>query len=258
MKRLLLAVFAVAVLAAMPPTLRAQNYGVPNEVATAARVKQAFPQYFGSRFAFPQLEAEKFFPIGWSRSGNFAYLVEPVDEACGCYFAKLVIQNMRTDEVLWKFEFNEGDNNAKNAPKNLRTLWAKNRRLFSQKLAKHGIVASRSVLLGKSFTFGGSSFTAALTKQSGKNEDGEDSRVNLYSVLMTSPKLGTKTLFTSEDHTSDDYWFMLDAGMIGSVKSPYQSRVAVVAAEVWRGYEGPPHVVRLRIVGSDLTSGFKK
>src|SRR5688572_4978733 len=49
-----------------------------------------------------KLMTENFYPIGWSRDGKFAYLVEPPDEACGCYFAEIVIVNLKTDKVLWQ------------------------------------------------------------------------------------------------------------------------------------------------------------
>ena len=45
---------------------------------------------------------DKFYPIGWSKDGKFAYFVEPADEACGCYFGTFVIQDLKTDKVLWQ------------------------------------------------------------------------------------------------------------------------------------------------------------
>ena len=33
-------------------------------------------------------EVENFYPVGWSKDGKFAYYLEPVDEACGCYFGR--------------------------------------------------------------------------------------------------------------------------------------------------------------------------
>jgi hypothetical protein len=55
-----------------------------------------------------QLLREKFYPIGWSKDGKFAFLVEPPDEACGCYFAHLVIQDLLTDKILWERKY-EGE-----------------------------------------------------------------------------------------------------------------------------------------------------
>jgi hypothetical protein len=50
---------------------------------------------------------------------------------------------------------------------------------------------------------------------------------------------------------------MLDAAVVGALKSPFENRVAVIAIEVMRGWEGPPHTADIRIVGADLFGGFK-
>jgi hypothetical protein len=137
-------------------------------------------------------------------------------------------------------------------PGDIRTLWARNRKLFSEKLAEHGIIASRSVMLGKTFTHAGRRFTAKSVSKMGKNVDDSEQRVNYYTVSLTSPKQGTKTVFTSEDKTKEEYWFMLDADVIGVLKSPYENRVAILAIEVMRGWEGPPHTGDIRIIGASL------
>lgn len=238
-----------------------KQYAEPHELKIESLVRRTFPSYFGKRQRYPQLIPENFYPIGWSRDGKFAYYVEPVDEACGCYFAMLVIQDMRTDKEVWKFKYSQDDSyvgDKMTGPGDIRSLWKKNQKLFSEKLAENGIVASRSVMLGKTFTSGGRRFTASAMKKRGPNADGYEDRVNLYTISLSAPKLGTKKVFTSEDHTKDDYWFMLDAGLIGVISSPFEDRVAIIAVEVMRGYEGPPHTGDIRLVGADLKSGFEK
>ena len=240
-------------------TLQAQSYSVPRKVPVEGLVRANFPAYFGRRQTYPQLIPESFFPIGWSKDGKFAYYVEPVDEACGCYLGRIVIQNMRTDEIVWEFEYNQGNSvegDEMTGPGDLQTLWAKNRTLFTEKLSENGIVAVPSAILGKTFTVAGRSFTAkAVEKMAPKKSDYAD-RVAYYTVSVSSPKLGSKKVFASDDRTKDDYWFMLDAGLIGVIKSPFEDRVAIIAVEVMRGYEGPPHTGDIRIIGADLISGF--
>ena len=70
-------------------------------------------------------EVENFYPVGWSKDGKFAYYVEPVDEACGCYFGKLVIVDLKKDAVVWQFDYSSEDD-AENSkkPKTLAALWA--------------------------------------------------------------------------------------------------------------------------------------
>ena len=238
-----------------------QTYAAPRELPIERLVKQNFREYFGRDYVYPALIAESFYPIGWSKDGKFAYYTEPVDEACGCYYAKLVIQDLLTDKVIWKFDYEQGgqdDNGKSTEPGNIRELWKKNQKLFSEKLAENGIVASRSAMLAKTFTVGGKSYTAKLVEKLGKNPEEDYRRVDYYTVTLSSPRLGSKKLFTSEDNTKEEYWFMLNAGLIGVLKSPYENRVAIIAIEVLKGYEGPPHTGDIQIVGADLTSGFGK
>ncbi|MBK9528331.1 MAG: hypothetical protein IPO41_08420 [Acidobacteria bacterium] len=240
-----------------------QTYAQPREVPIERFVRQNFPKFYDRSNSYPTLIPEAFYPIGWSKDGKFAYYSEPVDEACGCYYAYLAIQDMRTDKIIWEFKYDQGDEDdlvtgKQRGSGNIRELWKKNQKLFSEKLAENGIVASRVVMLNKTFSAGGTSYTARSAKKMGQNIDGGEIRVDLYTVSLRSTKLGTKTVFTSEDHSTDDYWFMLDAGLIGAIKSPYENRVAIIAIEAMKGYEGPPHTAQIRIVGADLTSGFSK
>src|SRR5260221_5318667 len=123
---LLIATFLTA---AFATGVAAQStYSVPKKINLNAVVRRAFPQYFGRGFRYPQLIPEGFFPIGWSRDGKFAYYTEPVDEACGCYYANLVIQDLRTDKVIWEFKYNQDDGRDNETNKmppedNIRKLW---------------------------------------------------------------------------------------------------------------------------------------
>lgn len=242
-------------------TIAAQTtYSVPKKVDLEKVVQKTFPKYFGQEF--PHLIPETFFPIGWSRDGKFAYYTEPVDEACGCYYAHLVIQDMRTDKVIWEYKYNQGDEMDENGKMpdldTIARLWAKNQKLFSEKLRENGIVQTQKFkLMDKNFTSEGKTFSAKANITKGENPDGYEPRVDKISLILSSPKLGSKQVY-SADHSKKEYWFMLDAAVIGALKSPFENRVAIIAIEVMRGYEGPPHTADVRIVGADLTSGFSK
>ncbi len=45
--------------------------------------------------------------------------------------------------------------------------------------------------------------------------------------------------------------------MLGYLKSPLEPRVAIILVEIYRGYEGPPHVGGVRIVGASLDNRFQ-
>lgn len=138
----IIAVIFLSFAAAFPAQTK---YSVPKNVAIESIVEEAFPSYFGHEY--PQLIAENFFPIGWSRDGKFAYYVEPVDEACGCYFGRLVIQDMRTDKVLWEYRYSQDsefdEKGEMSGSDSIDELWTKNAKLFSAKLSGHRIESFR-------------------------------------------------------------------------------------------------------------------
>jgi hypothetical protein len=246
----------VAVLAFSFAT-QAQTYSVPRRLPLERAVKREFKEWMITAARYPGLIPQQFYPIGWSQDGKFAYYYEPVDEACGCYFANLVIQDMRTDKVLWEFDYNGGDHadpKTGNMPPEdtIAKLWKKNARAFAAKLREHGIIAGRSVLLGRAFRSGGGSFTAKGIVKMGKNPDYGDERVERFTFQLVSAKSGTKTL-GSIDHSKEGYAYTLDAAILGVIKSPFEDRIAVIGMEVDRGWEGPPHNGNIHIMGADLT-----
>jgi hypothetical protein len=50
----------------------------------------------------------------------------------------------------------------------------------------------------------------------------------------------------------------MESAVVGAFKSPFENRAAVVWVRVFRGWEGPPHTVDIRIAGADLANGFRK
>jgi len=193
---------------------------------------------------------EVFYPIGWSKDGKFAFYVEPPDEACGCYFGHLVIQDMKTDKILWEREY-EGEENGKET---LRSYWQANRKLFSAKLAEYGIVAPpRFSLLNAAFTYGKDTFTPVLKDTTKMNDELQVSGDVVLSLL--SKEKGGKTIYQTK-FDPKEYSGFLGAELSGSLLSPFEPRAAVIMIENYRGYEGPPNITHIRVVGTSLTAGF--
>jgi hypothetical protein len=240
-----------------PQTKR--TYQVPREVEIETAVRQTFPQYFNTGFPVPLLEWDGFYPIGWSRDGKFAYYVEPVDEACGCYFAELWIQDLRTDKALWKFILEPYARPDKVVPNdNIRRLWRRNQKLFNEKLRRYKIEPlSRFSLLGPTFTVGGKNFSTAVKAKKTNIADYSEDLITNIELDLAAGDLGEKTIYSE---TVKDVLMLplLDVGVAGAFKSPFENRAAIVIMRVVRGWEGPPHVVGVSVVGADLKYGFKK
>jgi hypothetical protein len=236
-------------------------YNRPVEVKLQATARRLFRSYY-KEYPGQAFYTENFYPIGWSKDGNFAYYVEPVDEACGCYFARLFILDLKTDKVLWKFE-HEGDSfeEEKEAgkPYTFSALWRANQKMFSDKLREHGIEPQgRSGLQLFPASYKGDLLTADL-KTKNKVGLGEDARI--YGVVgklnleINSKRNGKKTVLDYSYKGEDG--LPLYVGMVGYVQSPFEPRIAVILMEIYRGYEGPPNTGTIKIVGANLATGFK-
>lgn len=264
-KRMLAAIMllAGAGLASVSLPALAQNnqggalYRAPAEVRLQGLIRRRFASFYGSSPG-QELIIERFYPIGWSKDGKLAYYAEPGDEACGCYFATLVIKDLRTDKVLWQFDYDSSElqDTLKNrTPESLAALWRYKRDLFNSKLREHNIVVSgRFALLSFPAAYEGDQLTADIKTK-------ETSGEKLYGVIsnavlqLNSKRKGQKTIF--EESYKADEGSPLDMKVLGYLQSPFEPRVAVVMIAVWRGYEGPPHTTHVTIVGASLDTGFK-
>lgn len=240
------------------------TYSLPRGINLDPIVRRTFRNFFvrpypGASIGGPT--AEGFFPIGWSRDGKFAYYSEPVDEECGCYFAELAIVDLRSDKILWEFRNKPQERiDDKGIPiaDDMRKLWARNEKTFTEKLQEHGIVqTTRFALLPATFSSTGKNYTARVSRLRGEDSDGLD-RLRKFSLDLSSPTLGKKSLFSAEYKGDEMYVSPLDAGVAGVFKSPFENRAAVVMIKVQRGWEGPPHTVGVQIAGADLVKGFRR
>ena len=236
---------------------RAALYRQPSEVRLQRLVRGRFASFYGKQPG-QELIVERFYPIGWASDGKFAYYVEPGDEACGCYFAKLIIKDLKTDAVLWQFDYDSSDledTMKARTPQSLAALWRYKRDLFNSKLREHNIKAQGAFAL-QSFplNYEGDQLTTDLKTK----ETGQDQAYGIISnavLQLSSKRKGKKTIF--EKTYKEDDPMPLDMKVLGYLKSPFEPRIAVVLVDVLRGYEGPPHVTHVQIIGSSLDTGFK-
>ena len=221
----------------------AQSYSVPSRLMLAGDENEE------QEAERADLLREHFYPIGWSKDGKFAYYVEPPDEACGCYFSDLVIQDLRTDKILWR----RGYSGEMEKPETIETYWKKNQKEFSLRLAQYGIVAKRFDLQTAPFEYQNDALDFDLTQ----NIEIEDIfAVGNVALRLVSKTKGAKMIY-EEKYAPKDYSGFRSAEIGGVLTSPFEPRAAVVLIETYRGWEGPPNVTRISIIGASLTQGFR-
>lgn len=253
------AVLMLAALTIVSPSAHAQRnalYQTPTKVNLDGLIRRSFTDYYDKAFPQQVLITEGFFPIGWSRDGKFAYYSEPGDEACGCYYAKLVIKDLKTDAVLYSFDYNSGDVEdvlKSRTPQSRNALWRYKRAEFSAKLKENNIIPQgRFAFLLLPLAYEGDQLSTDLKVTDAAEQ--EYGRIKAASLQLVSKQKGKKLIY--EKSYGED-GIPMDLKVLGYLKSPYEPRIALVLIEVWRGYEGPPHVTHINVVGASLNAGFK-
>ena len=194
---------------------------------------------------------QKFYPIGWSKDGLFAYVIEPADEAAGLYFFKLIIQNMISDKEVYRWEPEEDPEKG-----SIKQMWKDYQMTFAAALNEHKIIPQNDIkLLGTEFNTEDGKYKVTIENQMETDPDFGFEVVKSTNIDIKSSELGTKRIYS---YTEKDYNQCLGRIVQGVIKSPYEKRVAVLVKEELRGYEGPPNVVREFLVGADLERSFKK
>jgi len=210
-----------------------------------AEVKYLFAEKDENGFSYLN---DRFSPIGWSGDGKFAYALEPADEACGCYFFSIYVQDMATDKILWKWEFDNADN-----PENetdFSKIWKQNSKFFTNKLNEFKIQpVSYTKLSFFPIIKGDASLSCAISNSFIENPLGfiniRETKLYLKSNNKTEKKIYHKN-FRPE---KEEYSYQLSNAVVGYLKNPFENRIAIIYSPQYRGYEGPPNVNRIEPIG---------
>ncbi|WP_437896344.1 hypothetical protein [Sorangium sp. So ce124] len=199
------------------------------------------------------------FPLGWSRSGLFAYVYEPPDEACGCYFFHLIVQDLATHRITWEHRYESGEIREGDPDQltSLQAVWRARGGMLSARLHELGIVRSNEPALRPfSTSDGGGPRVQIHTTTVGDDSPVGFAHITSYRVDITTPR-GTTTIHRSgspetPDETGTPSIGPLEVTAPGYLRSPHDTRVAVLIQETWRGWEGRPYVAKLLFAGADL------
>ena len=185
---------------------------------------------------------EGFYPIGWSDDGQrFAYFVEPADEACGCYFGRLVVQNVVTDRIIASFDYSGEDNHPE--AKNVSELWQQKNKVFEKMLQKNGIRRDNlpKMQIGQTLVAHGKSYPFSLLSDKAASED--EQPLTQYRLMVQNK--GKAQLVSKITPTASN----INSAIVGYIPAPNGRRFAIVLVSELRGWEGPPNTTRFHIAG---------
>ena len=129
--------------------------------------------------------------------------------------------------------------------------------MFSRKLAAYGIQTGRNFRpLKLPIKVGGDSIKIDFFSDVALTEDVYNSKGSVVIKLISKQK-GSKIVYQKTyNGTGSDGVMNTKIGAV--LLSPFEPRIAVVLVETNRGWEGPPNITQLRIIGADLQKGFRQ
>lgn len=184
-----------------------------------------------------------FLPIGWSNDGKFAYIRDPADEACGCYFIEICIINAENGKKEWSWNYND-----EGSGEDLKSIWAKQYNNFKNKLKEHKIIQFKSFkLLDKEFETGDIKYTASISIDTKVDANYGYDAISKIKIQITD-KNSVKDIYTYNADNSP----VLNAKISGILLSPLNNNAILIHYEEVRGYEGPPNVINVYISGCEI------
>ncbi|MBN2755735.1 MAG: hypothetical protein JXR51_01075 [Bacteroidales bacterium] len=193
---------------------------------------------------------DKFYPIGWSREGKFAYIIENADEGSGYYWFEIIVKDIVNSKIVWSWkpeESEEGD---------LKSTWESNYKLFAEKLNNSEIIQIKQFELKPTkSTFKGNDYKFKIETATVADQDYGFEVIKEITINISSPELGNKEIYNIKNESGS---MTLGAILSGYLQSPDDDRIIVILKQERFGYEGPPNVISFELINSDLSRGFKK
>jgi len=200
----------------------------------------------------------KFYPIGWSRDGKFAYAIEKPNEAADCQPAGFYIQNMVTDKMVARIEgcYETPDPDHPDIHRYFAKKSGQIRRLLHRYGIRQTITDLRSFPIGSDQRGYGVDLHARYANAPQIFGNSEKFLTSLRLTLHKKRNYAiqkSKTIFTQHLKPTDGYY---DAVVTGYIDSPFEQRIAVILVYIQRGWEGPPNVTQIKLVGGSLVKEF--
>jgi hypothetical protein len=193
---------------------------------------------------------DKFYPIGWSKDGKLAYIIEPADEASGYYWFEIIIRDIVNNKTTWSWKPAESEKG------NLQSTWKDNYDLFKKHLGDAQIIQlEKFELKPTKISYKGNDYELILDASNVTDPNYGLDVVKETNLSIVSKELGTKSIAKQKEDESSR---VIGAIIPGFILCPFDDRIVVILRKERIGYEGPPNVVYFDLFGSDLTRAFKK
>jgi len=187
---------------------------------------------------------DRLYFIGWSKDGKAAYITEPADEATGYYFFNFIILDSKTDKQLFEWKIDVDDASYEGS---LKQTWQNNHKLFTEELNKYKIYPGKGDMKKFPLTIESQNYSIAQNVEYEKHEYFPFDVVSRAEFFLQNEN--QKQSIFKKNYDAD---LKLNVKASGCILSPYSNDALLLIAQEQRGYEGPPHLIRLKVSGFEF------
>ncbi len=190
-----------------------------------------------------------FYPVGWSESGRFAWIMREENPESNSYSFYYNIQDLSSGEMIWRSVKKFSRNDLKNKVFPDTTGAA-----FSTKLKELNIVLASDDVRVKKFPMasGPDTLNIQLNKQNGVIK--EKTILNEVELILQSRHLGNKTVYFRQNREGSPA--LQDLALCAALRSPYEQRLALILCKRYQGFDDVCSV-RFQVIGTHMTDGWK-
>ena len=214
---------------------------------------EVFLPSYNSFYSSAQILTCSFYPIGWSREGKFAYLIIHPDEARGSNHVELNIQDLTTDKIVYSTNSRDYENEDNKSL--MKKAWNEMEQKVTAQLIFHKIEQENGVrLLSLPINQEGTILDCHVYNRMGSNQYYSIPCIEATVVSLTKNGALGKKIFGQKYETGDPNSLSrpLSNKIAGYLKSPFQNKIAFIYLTEYPGYEGPPSVQGVELIGCNL------
>ncbi|MBN1500045.1 MAG: hypothetical protein JW982_07820 [Spirochaetes bacterium] len=201
---------------------------------------------YESIYGFPQFRL-----FGWSHDGKIAYSTETAIDGRGGVIFSYVIQDLKTDRIVWKFDddsFDWEDNYSESVKPVAEISFDLRLKILKKVFREKNIVQSKSRFNKMPVIYKENVYNCDLIIKINENDTYGFQNMD-YKVLIRRNDGKSKILADQKNVRADRIY------ICGWFESPYEKRAAVVIAEEKYVFEG--NELFYSILGCNLIAGFK-
>jgi len=193
---------------------------------------------------------DTFYVLGYNNK-KIAYAIEYDTDPRDMIHIETLIQDLVTDEIVWRDEYKIEENITHI---NFKTFWDERHKRIENQLSQQNIPFDNHF----SLKTGALHYRNDRLKPTSKtekeyNKDWGIEFVKNSTLYLTSKLKGQKII--NQKSYKDSH--LLEREILGFLPIKGSRRIAVIVANLYRGWEGPPHVIGYEIIGASLSVGFK-